>query len=307
VKSRIAASIIAPVVLVLLPVAGMAANADAEAIIVAGKVVARISSPGQFDSVYQRAAKIDKRITQAISVEDVGDPNMYIAEVAKTPAIFIGKTMLMRVYADDAVRHGISKWQLARIWKGNFAAQFPLAEPVIRMSGEEASRELARAQARTAAAAQVTIPVRDWAIVAVVLDHVSRARLLSEPVFERELPKITQAIYADILQAASNARKDMVSGPPPHAPGECPEPGGCPACRQAKNASIQRDDQHAAAACPPAPRSVQRRIQGGLKLMRSVTEQRYLRDRKMVAYTLVKSVHQTLGRPQRPVRGPRSH
>jgi len=294
-------------VLLILPQVGSDCAQD---IVLAGKVVVRISAPGPFGSVVQRAAKIDQRVTQAISVEDVGDPSMYITTVGGHPGVFIGKTMLVKVYSGDAAYHGVSKWRLARTWKGNFAKYFPMAEPCTRLSKDAASGELARAQARTAASAKVTIPPQDWAIVAVTLDHLARARPLVQSLFEQELPDRVQQIYDDIAQSIINAQQGRALPKPPHYPGTCPQLGGCPACQAAKHAAVARQTLEVGGIAAeegvlPVPKRVRRRIESGLKLLRSVDHDRYQRDRVMVASTLVKEARKALSTGDALAHGPR--
>ena len=71
------AYIVATAVLMSALVAASSSHcAPIEQVVVASKVVARIASPGEYGSLLQRVAKIDQRVTQAISVEDVGSPRM---------------------------------------------------------------------------------------------------------------------------------------------------------------------------------------------------------------------------------------
>lgn len=291
-RSSKVVSVIATLAAIALVVMPVAEGACVQEIVVANKVVARIVAPGEFGSVSRRAAKIDQRIAQAISVEDVGSPKMSVRQASGVPTIFIGKTMLMRVYPEDAKRYNVSPAQIAKQWAGNLARQFPLAEPCIHMGKGAAASELARAQARAAAAANVKVPPQDWAIVAVVLDHIARSRVLAAPVFERELPAITKRIHEDIKQNAENLRQGKPLPTPPHAPGTCPQPGGCPACRSAKAAAVGGSpSSDEGISVPPV---VERRIEGGLKLMRIVNDQRYRRDRAMVAWTIVKAARKQL-------------
>lgn len=299
-----AACIAALVLLAGTVIAPVCHGAEIEAIIVANKAVARISSPGEFGSVSQRAGRIDQRITQAISVEDVGSPAMTVRTKPGPPAVLIGDTLLLRVYAGDADRYGCAPRQLAHQWATNFERQFPLAEPCIHMDNPMAASELNRANARAAASANVQVPPADWAIVAVVLEDFARGRVMADPVFERELPELVARVYGEIVRHEDNVAGGYGGPQPPHAPGVCPEPGGCPACRAARKAAVapphelgDKDGAHgenAGAERPPVPRRVARRIIGGLRLMRTVDAARYHRDRVMVALTIVKATRKHL-------------
>ena len=272
------AYIVATAVLMSALVAASSSHcAPIEQVVVASKVVARIASPGEYGSLLQRVAKIDQRVTQAISVEDVGSPRMSVRGVGGMPAVFIGNTMLMKAYPGDAQKHNCSADRLARQWAESFRQQFPLAEPVIHMDNPMSGSELARAKARTAASASVKVKQQDWAIVAVVLDYMARARVMADPVFERELPTLAGHIYRDVCQQGRNAQMGIAGPIPPHYPGKCPEAGGCPACRAAKKAAVAvatrgrsglRQTSTPAAETVVVPRETLRRNVGGLKLMR---------------------------------------
>lgn len=282
---------------IALACAAAAPGACAENIIVAGQVVARITARGEFASAAQRAARIDQRITQAISVENVGQPRMSVRPGAGVPTIFVGNTMLMRVYEEDAARYGLSPEQVAAQWSANLVRQFPLAEPCIRMGRASAADELSRAQARTAAAADVSVPPQDWAIVAVVLEHLAHGRAQSAPVFEQEQAGLVAQVCGDIARHAALAQERRALVTPPHAPGRCPQAGGCPACLAARRAAlgIDADGEERAGASQEVPSVAARRIEAGLRLMRSVDDERYLRDRVMVAWTIVKVVRKECG------------
>lgn len=275
-----------------------APGACVENIVVAGQVVARLTARGDFASAVQRAARVDQRITQAISVENVGQPRMSVRAVGGVPTIFVGNTMLLGVHEEDAARYGMSPEQVAAQWSANLARQFPRAEPCIRMGKAAAADELARAQARTAAAADVSVPARDWAIVAVVLKHLAHGRVLSEPLLEQELPRLVARVCDDIVRHATVARERRGLAAPPHAPGKCPQAGGCPACLAARRAAlgIERGEETAADEEPgEVPAVAARRIEAGLRLLRSVDDERYLRDRVMVAWTIVRVVRKEYG------------
>lgn len=282
------AAVLFPLLLVILP---CARGGCAEEIVLAGKIVARISSAGEYESLTQRAAAIDKCIGNAISVENVGAPKMRVAALDGLPAIYVGKTFIMKVYSADAKPYGVTAWQLAKTWARRLGEVLPLAEPCTHMNNAAAASELAREQARAAAAANLQVPRENWAMVEVVLDELARARALPEADFQAQLPTIQQTLYRDIRQCLANQQAAGAAAPvPAHKPGECPEPGGCAACKAAQAAALAGLNP---AAPVTVPLAVQRRIVGGLKLLRVVDEERYLRDRVMVAATLCAAVAKT--------------
>ena len=296
--------VITAFIALVLAAAGASPGACAENIVVAGQVVARITARGDCASAAQRAARIDQRITQAISVENVGQPRMSVRGSAGVPAIFVGNTMLMRVSEEDAARYGLSPEQVAAQWSANLARQFPLAEPCIRMGRASAADELARAQARTAAAADVSVPPHDWAIMAVVLDHLAHARALSAPMFEQEQARLVAQVCGDIARHAALAQERRALATPPHAPGRCPQAGGCPACLAARRAAlgmgVQGQGDERADDRREVPTVAARRIEAGLRLMHTVDDERYLRDRVMVALTVVRVVRKECGPQEGP-------
>jgi hypothetical protein len=263
-------------------------SACAEDIVLAGKVVASITAPGDFKTVVQRASDIDKRICQAISVEDVGHPKMKIAVVGGKQAIYVGKTFIMKVYDADAKRYKVSAAQLAKTWAGRLSTLLPLAEPSIHMGSASVASEFAREEARTAAAANVTVPQRRWAAVSVVLDDLAAARAMSEKDFEQHLDQLTADLYGRASHCLVTERAATACPVPPHKPGACPETAGCPACRAAKTAALK--GVCATPAADELSATIYRRIVGGLKLIRMVDEARYKRDRVMIASSMYQAI-----------------
>jgi hypothetical protein len=284
----------------------------AENIVVANSVVARISCAGEYASVVERAAKIDQRIVQAISTENVGKPAMSIATSGGHPAICIGKSFLLKVYPEDAAAYKCSPAQLAKQWSDNFTRLFPLAQPAIHMSSPTNASEQARSEAALKRAANVSIAPADWAIVAVIIDHFDLARELDAEDLQQVLSMLCTRVYEDIRQAVWNGAGGVKVPALPHEPGKCPEPGCCPGCRAAMAAIVAPPaEMSASAAVEPekpqatamattpedevaVPIGVRRRIEGGIKLMGMVDQDRYLRDRAMVAHTILSATRKEL-------------
>jgi hypothetical protein len=107
--------------------------ADYEDIVLANQVAARLRHPGPFGSITQRAAKVNQNINDAFEREDVGHPQMALRLEDGAWTLYIGKTRLLSVYAQDAAPSGKTTRELAGIWLSNFKRLFPLAEPVIHM------------------------------------------------------------------------------------------------------------------------------------------------------------------------------
>lgn len=276
-------------------------------VILANKVAAKITAPGPFNSIFDRVAYIDKQVSQAISVEDVGRPKMYIMP-GKEPAIFIGKTLLTRVYPADVAGRGVTQMDLAKSWKANFEKLFPLAEPCIRMGRGKpaaASTTPSYTPPPVSPPAAVCVPTQDWAMVAVLLDHLLSARACDSAGFQAELPNLVARVYDDILQGMINSAQGKALSTPPHEPGKCPQGGQCPGCRKAKEEAIARPViEGAEYPCVVAtnlediPGVARRRIESGLKLMHSADDARYQRDRIMVAKTVLDVVRKEVKLPE---------
>lgn len=292
--------VVALSLLAILAIQGVGSCQDY--VILANKVAAKITSPGPFSSVFERVAYIDKQVSQAISVEDVGRPKMYIIS-GQEPAIYIGKTLLTKVYASDVAGRGMSQMDLAKAWKANFERLFPLAEPCIRMGkGKPVATGPISSYTPPAKPKVTEIPTRDWAMVAVVLDHLLLTRACSDELFEKELPNLVATLYDDILQGVVNQAQGKAVSVPPHAPGKCPEGGQCPGCRKAKQEAVARPfvDPAGVTVVPVTklediPSTARRRIESGLKLMHSVDDARYQADRVMVALTVFDVTRKAIG------------
>ena len=289
---RHAALTAVPLFLLGLVLGPCQSGACAEDVVIAGKVAARISCPGGFADTSQRAADIDRRIGDAISIEDVGSPKMRVADRNGNPAVFVGKTYILTAYPQDARPYKLSPQQLAKSWATQIGRLLPLAEPSIHMGNPLAGSELAREQARAAASASISVPSQRWAITDIVLADIARARALSEADYASQRTAIVGGINKVVVGYLTRERTGGASlVTPPHKPGCCPQPGGCPACQAAMKSAGE-------AAAEAAPRSVPgamaRRIVGGLKLMRAVDEPRYKRDRAMVAYTIIRTIEKSL-------------
>ncbi len=296
--------------IVILSCLHVAAWGAAENIVLAGQIAAQIKDRGEFASVRERAGRIDQRISQAISVEDVGQPKVWTKKIDGLWSVSIGDTFLMHCYPADASIYGKTTRQIIGLWKANFKRLFPLAEPSIHMdnplAGSEAERELATA-ARAARLSQV--PGNDWAITSVVLDYLAQVRSMPEarqtvlgegeeeetiPCYDDEKTNLAIALISDIAWQQSNAEhypEQMLSG---HTPGKCEDPD-CEICARAKAAAIERheeqfDEVNRLIAATIAVRGSVTTVTNGFRLVRVQSEDDYLSKRVYVAYTLVKKV-----------------
>jgi len=114
----LAASIVAP-----------ALAQQAEDIVVAGKIVARVRDKGDQTNVFARAAKVQQCITECISKKEAGTPKMALKKEDGRWSIYNHTTMLIRVWPEDAKAQNIDELSLAKIWLKNFERELPNAEP----------------------------------------------------------------------------------------------------------------------------------------------------------------------------------
>ncbi|MBC7289085.1 MAG: hypothetical protein H5T86_13810, partial [Armatimonadetes bacterium] len=120
-------------VLIAATIIGLSAAAlAAEPVILAGEIVCRLADPGEYGSVSHRVAAVDKRICDAISYEDVGNPQMKVAKRNGRWAVYIGRTYLVSVYPLDAKHYNLPEQQVAQMWASRFKKLFPLSQPVTK-------------------------------------------------------------------------------------------------------------------------------------------------------------------------------
>lgn len=100
-------------------------------IVVAGEIVARVRDKGPYDSLGQRAAEINKRITETISRKEAGVPRMSLKQENDLWTIYCGSTMLVRVYPAEAKANNVAEHELAARWLKNFERALPKAEPML--------------------------------------------------------------------------------------------------------------------------------------------------------------------------------
>ncbi|MGD8240237.1 MAG: hypothetical protein PVH68_16905 [Armatimonadota bacterium] len=116
-------------VAVALSIAGAALAQQAEPIVVASKIVARVRDAGDFTNVFQRTAKVQQRITECISKKEAGTPKMWLKKENERWSIYCHTTMLMQVWPGDAAPQNIDELSLAKMWLTNFERELPNAEP----------------------------------------------------------------------------------------------------------------------------------------------------------------------------------
>jgi len=102
---------------------------QAEPVVVANAIVARVRDKGDCPNVFARAAKVQQRITECISKKEAGTAKMSLKKEDERWSISCGTTMLIRVWPEDARANGIDELRLAQMWLENFERELPNAEP----------------------------------------------------------------------------------------------------------------------------------------------------------------------------------
>ncbi len=263
-------------------VVAMAANAATENIVLAGEVVCRIADPGPYGSVQRRAAQIDKRICEALSIEDVGNPKMWVAQRNGLWSVFIGKTYLISVYPGDTRLYGKPAYAVASYWASRFKHLFPLAEPVTKMMARRA-----QAGERRPAGTKPRIPKQMWGLVdrfLVLLEKMRSVDCASRRGQEEVVAEVMEAIALNWY------------APPPtafgHEPGTCLSIRRCPECRrameQALNAGPKRPLAMQLKANLLADAGAVRAVRQCLAYVRRVDAKRYKAERVRIAWALIR-------------------
>ncbi len=102
---------------------------QAEPVVVANQIVARVRDKGDCTNVFQRAAKVQQRITETISLKQAGTPQLSLKQEDERWCIYNYETMLIRIWPEDAAPQNIDELSLAQMWLKNFERELPNAEP----------------------------------------------------------------------------------------------------------------------------------------------------------------------------------
>lgn len=224
-------------VLLIFGTSIIASAQSVETVVLAGQPVMTLRYAGEYGTIMQRAIKVDQAIVQAISVENVGKPKLTTKKVGSNLHVYIGKTLLTKVYPQDAKLLCTTQAALAQQWIANFKRQFPLAEPSTHMGNPNLSDELSRAKAQAAKAANVKIASEDWAITQILIDEFTAYRQLTPDEANAQKQLITTQMYRNVQQHKVNCVEHSLPLAP-HAPGKCPQTSVCPGCKAARLAAI---------------------------------------------------------------------
>ncbi len=265
----------------------------AEPVILAGEIVLRLSDPGPYGTVAQRVAQVDKRICDAISYEDVGNPQMRVAKHNGRWSVYIGKTFLVSVYPLDAKHYGLPAKKVAYMWSGRFKKLFPLAQPVTKMKHAPGtlSREEAVKHERLPVCRPVKVPREEWGLVNRWLVVLWKARSAKPEDYEAERGRLEAEIIA-------TAARHYYA---PKEPCDCHEPGTCPAlkdcekCQVAMQKAVEvrpedKEKSHQLVMALARDPLTRRTIRRAFEYVRQIDGARFHRERVRVAWTLWKKL-----------------
>ncbi len=112
---------------------GLVFAQESDAIYIANGVVARVRTPGPYESIYQRSAAIDQAIAEVISTQDTQNPKVRVAMKDGKWSVYSGPVRIISVYPEEAEANGISAKALAQIWAKNIKTRLPLSTPKSKM------------------------------------------------------------------------------------------------------------------------------------------------------------------------------
>ncbi|MGC9317620.1 MAG: hypothetical protein ACP5KN_06225 [Armatimonadota bacterium] len=210
---------IAAVIAALIAATGVAVAQDYANIVVGGEVVARIRTGGPYGSIYQRQAKIDQRITEALSAElasifdrEADGPDLDVNKVDGHWTLSIGNTMLIQALSEDAAPLGCSTKELVYQWRENFHRQLPKAVSPIKVPGwwkERHPDSLPQIEKKPHG-----LPDHDAPLVREIVGLLDAARALPQEQFEELEPTLKRSI----LQRIWTYRHPQCGSPPAEVP-----------------------------------------------------------------------------------------
>jgi hypothetical protein len=181
-------------------------------IILANRLIGRLRDPGESGSVSVRGSQVEKNIVEALSVEEVGDPNLWIDMEDDTPSIYIGKTFLVQILPGDVAGKDMKRKSLAKHWLAGFEQQFPRAEPVTKIGSTGANAAAASGGAgRPTAPKPVTVPEEDKELVARIEAMLAESRAMEAEDFEASEEVLATQAATLIWQDSQDADSGCVT------------------------------------------------------------------------------------------------
>ncbi|MCD6352183.1 MAG: hypothetical protein J7M26_08690 [Armatimonadetes bacterium] len=277
-------------VLIAALVLPLSVAVSAQPVILAGKVVCHLADPGTYGSVTARAAAVDQRIAQAISVENVGEPKMLVAKKNGLWSVYIGKTYLVSVYPQDAKQAGVSAKKLAWQWASNFKRIFPDAEPVVRYRARLAAGGHLPTHGDSHASAKrppVKVPKEHWGLMDRYLLLLWDARTAKE----EDRASADAHITGEILEISSLHYFAAAVKAQGHEPGKCPSLRACQKCQadMAAAIAVSPDKQPQAADLAralSADAAAKRAVKQAILYSRQVDKPRFFSERARIAWIL---------------------
>jgi len=226
-------------------------------IVLANRIIGRLRDPGKSGSLSIRASQVEKNITEALSVEEVGSPKMWIDVENSIPSIYVGKTFLCQVLSGDLAGKSVSKTTLAKQWLAGFKQQFPRAEPVIHQSSTQGGSSDGSTAKPAEAPKAVEVPEEDKELVGTLEELLTEVRGLEGEEFAGK--------SADLALEAANL--------------------------------VWHNDGGDAEACVGDQEGSEKAIQSalnGLRFIRDISDDAYAVQKTLVAVTIVKRIRAAL-------------
>lgn len=182
-------------------------------IVLANRIIGRLRDPGPYGSISARASQVEKNIVEALSVEEVGKPKMWIKMESGLPSIYIGGTFLVQVRPGDVTTSGASTKTVARQWLAGFEQQFPRAEPVTKMgsSGATPAAGSGSSGPTPPPRKEIVVPEEDRELVGSVQAMIADSRTLEGDDFEARAPGLATELATLIWRTGPDATCDQLS------------------------------------------------------------------------------------------------
>lgn len=127
--------------IIALGAAGLSSAAlAAETIYVAGQRVIVLRDAGPYGSVAERAAAVDKAITEVISSQDTQHPQVSVKKVDGLWSVFCGDIKVVTVYPPEAKANGVTEQSVAITWAAFLKKALPKATPPSKLGGTAAPK-----------------------------------------------------------------------------------------------------------------------------------------------------------------------
>jgi len=127
--------------MIALGAAGLSSAAlAAETIYVAGQRVIVLRDAGPYGSLAERAAAVDKAITEVISTQDTQHPQVSARKVEGLWSVFCGDIKVVTVYPPEAKQNNTTEQSVAITWAANLKKALPKATPPSKLGGTAAPK-----------------------------------------------------------------------------------------------------------------------------------------------------------------------